>query len=212
MTTINDIFNNEIVRNVITKNLPHLFQIAELECSRAGKIGMEVGSLREKIIGGLFIHLLGTYNVDTDIPITESEVDLRILGRDVSIKTKTGKNFTGVKLVWTTDSIKVNGFKNTYIPSCDMLLVQINWNGIGRMCYITQEAQIRCINEIGRDQYFKTLKSGTNNRGVEISCVALTMLVNDGETETIEIPWERTNFNFDPYTKWVEQWRCKFNE
>jgi len=35
--------DNVIVRKVQTK-LPKLFQLAELESSRAGKVGMEVGS------------------------------------------------------------------------------------------------------------------------------------------------------------------------
>ena len=38
--------NNTVLK--IQKRLPYLFQLAELESSRAGKIGMEVGSLREK--------------------------------------------------------------------------------------------------------------------------------------------------------------------
>jgi hypothetical protein len=38
--------NNTVLKN--SKRLPYLFQLAELESSRAGKIGMEVGSLREK--------------------------------------------------------------------------------------------------------------------------------------------------------------------
>jgi len=32
--------------NLIQEKLPKLFQLAELESSRAGKIGMEVGSVR----------------------------------------------------------------------------------------------------------------------------------------------------------------------
>jgi hypothetical protein len=32
----------------IQKRLPYLYHLAELDSSRAGKIGMEVGSLREK--------------------------------------------------------------------------------------------------------------------------------------------------------------------
>lgn len=38
-----EIFEDEILRERIKNKLPHLFSIAELESSRAGKIGMEVG-------------------------------------------------------------------------------------------------------------------------------------------------------------------------
>lgn len=41
-----EIFQDKNLVNKIQTRLPYLFQLAELECSRAGKIGMEVGSLR----------------------------------------------------------------------------------------------------------------------------------------------------------------------
>jgi hypothetical protein len=45
-----ELFSDEELTDKIKKRLPKLFQIAALESSRDGKIGMEVGSLREKII------------------------------------------------------------------------------------------------------------------------------------------------------------------
>ena len=51
-----EIFEDEVLRERIRKKLPHLFSIAELESSRAGKIGMEGGSIREKILVALFIY------------------------------------------------------------------------------------------------------------------------------------------------------------
>lgn len=53
------LFTDEDTVKKIQDKLPRLFRIAEIESSRAGKIGMEVGSLREKIIGGLLIHRFG---------------------------------------------------------------------------------------------------------------------------------------------------------
>jgi len=50
------LFENEKIVLKIQQRLPYLFQLAELESSRAGKIGMEVGSLREKIIVALLIY------------------------------------------------------------------------------------------------------------------------------------------------------------
>jgi hypothetical protein len=50
-----EIFEDGKLTEKIKKRLPHLFQLAELEASRAGKVGMEVGSLREKIIIALLI-------------------------------------------------------------------------------------------------------------------------------------------------------------
>ncbi len=101
-----EIFDDEKTVEKITKRLPYLFQLAELESSRAGKTGMEVGSLREKIIVALLIYKFGEANVETEIPITESEVDVKLFGEPVSIKTITGKGFAGVKLIWTVDAQK----------------------------------------------------------------------------------------------------------
>ncbi len=43
-----EILEDEEIVEKIKKRLPYLFQLAELESSRAGKIGMEVGSIPEK--------------------------------------------------------------------------------------------------------------------------------------------------------------------
>jgi len=64
-----EIFEDTKLVNRIKNKLPYLFQLAELESSRAGKIGMEVGSLREKIIIALLIYKFGEANVETNIPI-----------------------------------------------------------------------------------------------------------------------------------------------
>jgi len=101
-----EIFTDDRLVEKIKRRLPYLFQLAELESSRAGKIGMEVGSVRERIIVALFIYKFGKENIDTEIPITEPEVDAKLFGEPVSIKTITGKSFGGVKLIWTVDAKK----------------------------------------------------------------------------------------------------------
>jgi len=52
-------FTDEKLVDRIKTRLPYLFQLAELESSRAGEIGMEVGSLRERIIIALIIYRFG---------------------------------------------------------------------------------------------------------------------------------------------------------
>jgi hypothetical protein len=47
---LRELFEDARLVEKIGKRLPYLFQLAELESSRAGKVGMEVGSLRERII------------------------------------------------------------------------------------------------------------------------------------------------------------------
>ncbi|MFH1776712.1 MAG: ThaI family type II restriction endonuclease [Candidatus Omnitrophota bacterium] len=93
-----ELFNDKNLVEKIKKRLPYLFQLAELESSRAGKTGMEVGSVRERIIMALLIYRFGEANIETEIPITESEIDAKLFGEPVSVKTITGKRLSGVKL------------------------------------------------------------------------------------------------------------------
>jgi len=83
------IFDDPLLAEKVKRRLPHLFHYAERDSSRAGKVGMEVGSLRERILVSLLIHKLGRANIETDLPITEHEVDVRVFGEGLSIKTVT---------------------------------------------------------------------------------------------------------------------------
>ena len=202
-----EVFEDEKLVNRIKTRLPYLFQLAELESSRAGKIGMEVGSLRERIIVALLIYKFGEANIETEIPITEPEVDVKLLGESVSIKTITGKRFSGVKLIWTVDPQKAREFQETYYPHYDILLIQINWGDTGGFYYIPLEVQKRLFSKIGREEYIKLPKPGTNPRGVEITKEALSQLVKDRKTQIIEIPWQRSKIDYNPYKKWVDCWK-----
>jgi hypothetical protein len=202
-----EIFEDEKLVEKIKRRLPYLFQLAELESSRAGKTGMEVGSVRERIMVALLIYKFGEANVETEIPITEPEVDAKLFGESVSIKTITGKGFSGVKLIWTVDAQKAKEFRESYYPHCDILLIQINWNDIGGFYYIPLSAQKRLFEIMGRENYIKLPKPGTNPRGVEITKEALSRLVVDGESRNIAINWQRTKITFNPYQRWVELWR-----
>lgn len=202
-----EIFEDEELLKKIRKRLPYLFRLAELESSRAGKIGMEVGSLRERVIVALLICKFGEANLESEIPITEPEVDVRLLGEPVSVKTITGKRFSGVKLIWTVDAQKAREFRKTYYPHCDILLIQINWGDIGGFYYIPLEAQRRLFDKIGRERYIKLPKPGTNPRGVEITKEALSSLVEDKMSKGIELSWQKTKVDYNPYKRWVDYWR-----
>ena len=201
-----EIFDDEKIVEKVQRRLPYLFQLAELESSRAGKTGMEVGSVRERIIVALLIYKFGETNVETEIPITEPEVDTILSGAPVSIKTITGKSFGGVKLIWTVDARKAKEFRESYYPHCDMLLVQINWEDVGGFYYIPLEAQKRLFDKIGRRNYVKLPKPGTNPRGVEITKEALSDLVADKESKRIVINWQRAEIEFNSYKRWVDLW------
>lgn len=168
---------------------------------------MEVGSVRERIIVALLIYKFGEANVETEIPITEPEVDVKLYGEPISIKTVTGTGLGGVKLIWTVDAQKANEFRKQYRPSCDMLLVQINWNNNGGFYYIPLEVQSRIFWQLGRDNYIKLPKPGTNPRGVEITKDALSKLAYDSMSKRIEISWQRRTIEFNSYKRWVDLWQ-----
>ena len=155
-----DIFTDKNLVEKIKKLLPYLFQLAELETSRAGKTGMEVGSVRERIIVALLIYKFGEANIETEILITKSEVDVKLFGEPISIKTITGKSLGGVKLIWTVDAQKAIEFRENYYPSGDILLVQINWGDTGGFFYIPVEIQKKLFDKMGRDNYIKLPKAG----------------------------------------------------
>ena len=140
MKEIDPLFSDEKIVNKIKQKLPYLFQIAELECSRAGKIGMEVGTVREKIISALLTYKFGEENVISEIPITEAEIDVILFNNPISIKTITGKNTTGIKLIWTVDAQKAIEFSNNYSPNCHLILAHINWDSVGGFHFIPKEA------------------------------------------------------------------------
>ena len=202
-----EIFEDKELIGKIKRRLPYFYQLAELESSRAGKIGMEVGSVREKIMVALLIYKFGESNIKTDIPIIEPEIDVELFGQPLSIKTITGTGLSGVKLVWTVDAQKAREFLERYYPRCDILLVQIVWNGRGGFYYIPLEAQKRLFEEIGKERYIKLPKPGTNPRGVEITKEALLRLVGDKEAKFIEIGWRKSEIDYHPYKRWVDYWR-----
>lgn len=204
---IERIFEDSSLIRKIQSKLPKAFQIAELESSRAGKIGMEVGSLRERIIVALLIYKFGVDNVETEIPITKPEVDVVVSGNPISIKTITGTNFSGVKLIWTVDAESVLKFREKYQPSCDMIFIQINWNNTGGFYYIPKEVQIEVFAELGKENYIKLPKIGTNPRGAEITSLALRNLVSHVNTINIPIEWKKEIINFNAFDRWVEIWQ-----
>lgn len=210
-----EIFEDTIIKERIKSKLPHLFSIAELESSRAGKIGMEVGSTREKILIALLIYKFGERNVETRIPITETEVDVKLFGSPISIKTITGVG--GVKVIWTVDAPKAKEFLNSYKPSCEVLLAQIKWDleddeikkGIhpGGLFLIPISVQNKVLSDMGKKKYLKLPKVGTNPRGVEISKEGLEALLQDKDTKCIEIIWKHSKIDYNPYKRWVDYWK-----
>lgn len=212
-SVFNKLFDDNLIIRRVKNKLPHLFQLAELESSRNGKLGMEIGSVRERILIALLMYKFGIDIVDPDIPITAPEVDVFVQNTPLSIKTMTTKSekYNSVKLIWTVDYQKALEFKNTYIPSCDMLFAKIRWDGIGKLLLFSKESQQKVLNELGRDKYIKLPKQNTNSRGVEITPDALEQLEKCNDTRSIEINFVRDKIDYrEVYTKWLDAWRDEY--
>lgn len=214
MSSVYDkLFDDKLIVKRVKNKLPHLFQLAELESSRNGKIGMEIGSVRERILIALLMYKFGIDIVDPDIPITAPEVDVIVNDTPLSIKTMTTNSdrWGSIKLIWTVDAKKAVDFKNSYVPSCDMLVAKIRWNGTGKLLLFSKEAQRAVLNDIGRDRYIKLPKENTNARGVEITAEALFALESYEDTRCIDINFEREEIDYrEIYTKWLDAWREEY--
>lgn len=204
-----DLFADTQLTTKIQARLPLLFHLAELESSLAGKVGMEVGSAREKILIALLIYKFGKANVETDIPITEAEVDVRLFGKPVSIKTVTGKKLGGIKIIWTVDPEQALKFSQSYLPTCDILLVQVNWGNTGGFFLFPKSAQSDVLEQIGRKHYIKLPKAGTNPRGVELSVEALGLLAKHPQSQNIPIQWHKSTVEYNPYHRWLDLWKSE---
>ena len=192
----------------VVKVLPTLFNMVELENRRGKKLGMEVGTARERVIIALFMYAYGFDKIEFP-PTTSPELDVWVDGHPVSIKTKSSSGLSGVKIVWTVDWEAIDAFLASYHPASDLLYININWGKTGGFSLIPQAVQSEVLDDIGIDRYVKLPKRGTNPRGVEFSGEALKLLLAHQDTQTMLIAWNR-----DPsllveralYGRWIELW------
>jgi hypothetical protein len=200
-----ELFEDSKFAEEVQTKLPYLFHLAELELSRAGKVGMEVGTLREHILIALLIYKFGEENVETGIPQNEHAIDLKLFGEPLSIKTITASG--GVKAIWTVNAKKALDFVEKYEPKCDILLAQIKWGDYGGLYYIPLEVQQEVFRKLDRHKYFKLPKAGTNPRGVEFSRNALIDFITHTKTKKIRILWMKPDVKFNPYERWIKLWK-----
>ncbi len=215
MSPLDELFNDEGLCEKIRRKLPLLFALAEQQASRAGRVGMEVGTLREQILISLLIYKFGEDKVNLDIPITEHEVDVHVSNHPLSIKTVTvrSRSIPAVKIVWTVDWEQVTKFVETYEPRCDMLLVIIRWGEMGGFYGIPLQAQLEVLRSLGKEEYLRTPKRGTNPRGVDISPVGVQGLLEHPLTKTLVVEWQRPadlatrELKLAPYKRWLQYWQ-----
>lgn len=199
-----DIFTSVEFQDLIKSKLPKLFEIAEVESTRGGKIGMEVGILRERVLTSFFISKVGEDNVVSDSSATENSKDVQVNGDDISIKTFTGSGYSGVKIFWTSDTESAKRVMDTYTPKFDLIVANINWgSNKGGLYYVDKQTQRQVMDSVGRNKFLK-ISSGSNNRGITYGTDVLKKLLNHENTLKIEIDWVKTNEKFNIFERWVK--------
>lgn len=98
MSKIDKLFQDLSIIEKIQEKLPTLFQLAEIDNQRDGKLGMEIGSARERIIIALLIYQFGEDNITTNIPITQNETDVIVFEEPTSIKTTTKNRWCKINM------------------------------------------------------------------------------------------------------------------
>jgi hypothetical protein len=212
---LDELFGDQRLCEKICLKLPFLFALAEQQASRGGQVGMEVGTLREQILIALLIYKFGEAEVDLDIPIAQHEVDVRVLGHPLSIKTVTAQSqkTPAVKIVWTVDRDKVKEFVQTYEPKYDMLLVIVRWGKTGGFYGVPLQVQREIFERLGKEKYLQIPKPGTNPRGVDISSVAVEELLKHPSTKALTIAWSLPDnltaeeLRLAPYKRWLQYWQ-----
>lgn len=119
-------------REKIESILPVLFNMVELENKRGKKLGMEVGTARERVIIALCMYAYGDDKVKFPAS-TSHERDVIVNNRSLSIKTKSGAGCSGVKLSWTVDREKAQAFAKKFRPQSDMLYINSGLEKTGRI-------------------------------------------------------------------------------
>lgn len=198
----------------IQRKLPKLFWIANQECSRGGKLGQEVGKVREKILAVLVMSKLGKDNVRIDVPTTHPEANLIVKQTPVSVITLSVANShfsgAGVKINWSGNAVPGKRFVDTYTrPKSDILFTIINFSSTGKLLLIPMSVQEEVFQKMGRYSYFRAPSVSEDSRGVEFKPSALLAMTRHKDTRTIDIPWHKAVKpvdSFSPYRRWEIMW------
>lgn len=197
-------FENTNFRNLVKNNLPTLFKKAELETTRGGKIGMEVGVLRERILCSILIKSFGVENITTEFGVTENSKDVKVFDDILSIKTFTNDGYSGIKVFWASDNQSVKTAVDSYKPKNHLLVSQIKWGTTGNGLFlIPLGLQNIFFEKYGVYNYLK-INSG-NNRGISFQTNVLKEMLNHVDTKKIRIEWNEPELRLNVFERWINE-------
>ena len=181
-------------RESLTERIPRQFSEIEPLYQRGGKTNPAVGVARQKIIIEL---LRRVYGDDLRDSSGMSQAIVTVLGRPLSMKTKQGGGFSGVKLNWDADSKTARDSVSHYHPRSDLLYINISWGGRGGLFLIPTEVQEEVFHQLGKERrYLKLPKPGRNSRGPEFSTEAMERLQQHSRTWRLDLFWPHRTTSF----------------
>lgn len=199
-----DLFDsdNEALNRLVT-GLPQAFEVVRQEMPKGNPA---VGVLREHVLVGFFLAEYGRNQVKVPDRGIERGYDIKLKGRELSIKTGTGNNRP--KVLWTVDPLQIGReISRDYQPTCDMLLVNIYWGNCREsIYYIPLEVQMEVHNEL-EDEYLSAAV-GTNHRGISITPTAMKDLKRHKDTLSASVDWVESGIEISPHDRWVEFWEA----
>lgn len=202
-----DLFDVDLNRSLIQSGLPRFFRTADSMYRRSSKkTNQGVGITRGIILIAMLKRIFGDANVVTPTSSTESEKTVLVFDQPVSIKTIGNSKLKGIKAKWTVDRPSAESFVSSFTPSCDLLLVEVVWNGHGCLYWIPIAAQQQVFEQMGREACFKLPPIGNNPRGVEFLPEALHRFIDHPSSRSLEISWGPRENESSPYSYWQRLW------
>jgi hypothetical protein len=196
-------FYNENFVSMVKNSLPKLFKTAEIETTRGGKIGMEVGVLRERILVSMLIKSFGFENVDTDSSSNENSKDTKVFEDNLSIKTFTNSGYGGLKVFWASDNQSVSRALESYRPQHHLMISQICWGtNNGGLFLVPLSVQNEYFDKVSVNGYLK-VNSG-NNRGISIQTEVLKSMLSHKDTKKIKVQWTTPEIKLNIYERWIK--------
>lgn len=198
----------------VQRNLVYLYQQSQSECTKNGKLSMEIGTSREKDLIAVLHYHMGDdveYNVGVHAP-----EDIKICGQKFSIKHSSSSVGKGsIKWKWTSDAQQATNFKEQLMSSftdkyySNMILVYIDASSMTiTIVGVLKDVIIEGVKNL-MEQAFVS-RTGTNNRGVEFSPRMIKHIITNA---TFRIILSNINFSFcsDPIQKRISVLKCADN-
>ena len=102
----------------------------------------------------LLMYVYGYKSVEFP-PSNSPELDVLVNNQPLSIKTKSSRGLTGVKVVWTVDWNKIDDFLRTYVPASHLLYINIIWGKTGSFFLIPEHVQRAVLERLTIINYTK---------------------------------------------------------